>query len=770
MSTLRRSWPFWVLALLPILPLARIFLHQETLGPFEQIQRFGPWHEVESFKPWDVLQADGVLQFAIWRDLVFSSWAQGVLPAWNPYSLAGTPLLANSQSGALYPPHILVGVLRLDLWLALGLLAWFHLAVAGIGTARLSRAFGARPLGGFVAGASFALSPFLLGWLPLASVPSTVAWIPLAMAVAVELVKGERLAPRLALLAIAVAMMLMAGHLQFAAYGFLATGLVALGTLFTAKTDSAGAKARGLGWAVGALALGAMLAAPQLLPVLDYGKYSHRRGAPTEEGYQAFAGSAIPARDVAARLAMPMSQGNPTVEVEADAGLSTYWPAVSRPGANYAETAASVGPVVVFLLGVAFASRRAMRQAGPLLLVGLVALLLAVGTPLNRLLYFGVPGWSSTGSPGRVIVLFVLALCAIAGLAFSEDHSDDATPKRRLGWGLGALLIATVVGILAAQSIDAVPAGFPADAWAALTGAALGSVPIYLLAAAIAALAGAAWFLTDDLKLRTVAAFAPIAVAAVLGVFGLIRAAEENRLAVGYQMQDRIAVINDQWGMVLPSKAVFPPNTLAASRLHELGGYDSLLHRDTKALLDQINGQDSAPPANGNMMFIKPTASLAGLMDAGVTEVWSENQLPKFGKPKVGPGGVLMYEIGGPGRVVGPNAPGKIVAQNLRSVTVEAEGPGKLVLKDRLMPGWTASIGGNAVPITGTTWREVDLPAGPQRVEFRYTPPGLSTGLILAAVSGGILLLSLFLFQARDDKRKVAKAQVATIAVDSDSA
>src|ERR1044072_7680583 len=98
MPFLRRYWPILFLALLPLLPLYKAILVGEAIGPFDQIQQMAPWSQPAPDEPWDVVQADGVLQFYVWRDLVFDSWGKGQVPLWNPYQLAGTPLLANSQS------------------------------------------------------------------------------------------------------------------------------------------------------------------------------------------------------------------------------------------------------------------------------------------------------------------------------------------------------------------------------------------------------------------------------------------------------------------------------------------------------------------------------------------------------------------------------------------------------------------------------------------------------------------------------------------------
>lgn len=96
------------------IPFLWVLLQGHTLGPWDQV---GPMasltgQRAESTKAWDVLQADACLQFYPWRDLVFESWGAGRVPFWNPYSLCGTPLLANSQSGGFYPPHIVWGILQ----------------------------------------------------------------------------------------------------------------------------------------------------------------------------------------------------------------------------------------------------------------------------------------------------------------------------------------------------------------------------------------------------------------------------------------------------------------------------------------------------------------------------------------------------------------------------------------------------------------------------------------------------------------------------------
>src|SRR3954469_22372588 len=98
MNHVRRRWPIFFLALAPLLPLWRAIFLGEAIGPWDQIRAMAPWNGPAPNQPWDVLQADGVLQFAPWRFLVFQSWSKGQFPFWNSHQLMGTPLLANSQS------------------------------------------------------------------------------------------------------------------------------------------------------------------------------------------------------------------------------------------------------------------------------------------------------------------------------------------------------------------------------------------------------------------------------------------------------------------------------------------------------------------------------------------------------------------------------------------------------------------------------------------------------------------------------------------------
>jgi hypothetical protein len=206
---------------------------------------------------------------------------------------------------------------------------------------------------------------------------------------------------------------------------------------------------------------------------------------------------------------------------------------------------------------------------------------------------------------------------------------------------------------------------------------------------------------------------------------------------------ERIAPINGNWSFYQTPKAVLPPNLAALNRIHSLDGYDSLMHRDTVLMLNDVDATGAAPPENGNMMFIKPKADPKKLAEAGVTEVWSIRELAGFGVP-VQDNGILKYQVPGPGVASTPAGPAKIDGENYAQIKVHAIGPGKLTLRERNMPGWIPKVDGAHATLGGSTWMEVELPAGSHEVEFNYVPPGFMTGVMLAVPAWLIVLLLAF--------------------------
>jgi hypothetical protein len=96
-----------------------------------------------------------------------------------------------------------------------------------------------------------------------------------------------------------------------------------------------------------------------------------------------------------------------------------------------------------------------------------------------------------------------------------------------------------------------------------------------------------------------------------------------------------------------------------------------------------------------------------------------------------------------PGFDVAPNAPGdppvgvEAYNRNSLALVVDAPRPGLVYVADNFFDGWTAVVNGAPARILPANYafRAVVVPPGRSRVEFRYWPPGLTTGLWITGTS-----------------------------------
>lgn len=756
MHRFRPLLPLLVFGLLAVIPLWKAIVFGHAIGPFDQIRQMAPWNGPKPSQPWDVLQADGVLQFYPWRDMVLDSWGKGQLPLWNPRQLAGTPLLANSQSGGFYPPHVLLGLLHVPTAQAMTILAWFHLMWAGLGCFVLARRLGASEAGGYLSGSLFCLSPFMVAWVVLPSVISTVSWIPWCLwAVGgVASMDHSRLRNG-AHVGFAVAMMILAGHLQFVAYGLLAVVIFGVGQLL--RTQQVGAKAIVV---VAGLVMGILMAAPQLIPAIQFSKLSHRQSIPTEEGYAAYSASAIQPWEFVG-LGAPNVVGLPTVWAAMDQSMPSYWPEFLKRGDNFAESAVGIGAVGLALLFVLPFCKVNWRRSLGICLVGLVGFLLATGTILGRILYFLAPGWSSTGSPGRAGVLFVLAVCVLCGVVASSPSRWETKGYARY-WPIAIPPLALVAVFLVLPSLLNSPYFTDPKVIQAL----INTVVLQMLPTAafgaVLSMAAIGWWASRRSE-KAVYGLCGAAVVSAMTLYALVvvPASEKPLESITSNPNVRIAAINDAWEIVAAAPALLPPNTASAmAGVVDLSGYDSLLDRGTVELLRKVNGQDPAPPANGNMMFIKPTADPKELAAAGVSEVWSLNELPQFGNPRSVEGGLVRYSLDSKGRVDSEVGSARIIEDGYDHQVIQATGPGVVTVKDRNMEGWSATINGQRAQSLDPFWRSVRVPEGEHQIRWSYSPPGLMTGLWLGLAGWLGLGVSLWLTRKGKSLLELAKPAV----------
>lgn len=621
---------------------------------------------------------DAALQFLPWRDYMLEAERAGEVPLWNPYTFLGVPFLANSQSAPLYPLHLLWAGTPFSAEALLRFSTWFHLLVAGLGMFLLVRRLQGTLAGALLAAGSFQLSAFLVAWMELPSVLMTAAWIPWCLWAVLHVWEaGIRALPAM----VVFGLMWLSGHAQIAAFGMMAAGALFLWLLVV---DRGGGRAAPV-W-VGLL-LGMSFAAPQVLPVLEAGRMGHRASPPSEEGWAGYKAQALGVRHLAVLFA-PSVFGLPHVESSAEPEFTSYWLAFEEPGRHYAELAFYVGPVIpaLALLGLGMLGRR--KHAAFAYVLVAFGLLVALGTLVAKALYFVIPGWSATGSPGRAAILVVVGLCAAAGCTIREEDSERCVS---LLWLAVCLLFAIVTAWAVTTVRPHVEELVPlAERFAGMTWL---FTAVFVLS--IVFVGTAMW-----LRQRGLVFWAPLFAASFGLLFfahaGMNPASEPGLFKEPHPLLDslrgeKVAVVNDGWSLVRAAPGgVAPPNTLLPYRIATADGYDSLIPRVTKDALDAVNGRDSAPAANGNILFVRPSFDPDRLAALGVNYVLSSTRHPlpiqwRYANRAVplvrSEAGVNVYRLGD-----GDNSP--VLSASATEMTLRGDHRHAASFRARLPEGW----------------------------------------------------------------------------------
>lgn len=289
-SFLRNSprWPDRVMVLLVILAalivLWRPIVHGEVFLPLDLLAHMPPWrYSYERTPIVNPIPSDLLLEYYPRRLMAREMLEAGQLPLWNPYILAGTPLLADGYSGMLYPLGVLFWVLPLAQ--AFGWYAFLHLILAGLGVYALARCLGLRLLPGLLAAVIYQWCGFSMTWLVFPDFSPVLAWLPwivLCVERYERTAEGDRQPRSMALtgrlLVIAIGVLLafcVLCQLQLALYAGVAAGvywLVRRGLSRPRALPGAGAALL----AAGGLAL--LLSAAQWLPTLELLLDSQRSG------------------------------------------------------------------------------------------------------------------------------------------------------------------------------------------------------------------------------------------------------------------------------------------------------------------------------------------------------------------------------------------------------------------------------------------------------------------------------------------------------------
>ncbi len=386
----------------------------------------------------------------------------GRLPLWEPRMLAGFPLYAEGQIGALYPTHpFLYGLLPIDVATNYDIL--INLAWVAVGMYLFMRALNLRPASAFLAGVAFSFGGFFIVRLQHMSVLATAAWLPWTLW-AWEKHEQEKDAKKrwrwLAVLAIFSGIQLLGGHPQFAFMSVILLALYAMvnwqrgGTLeneiaplaWLAKLQASVARRVPIVFeyvtltrvilVVLAVGVGAAIAAMQLLPTYELSTISNRAAGLLPKFFNAYS-LRLPHYLM---LLYPFLLGNPYPRVSVEV----------------------VGYIGLLPLVLAFAAPlvRRDRRVVFFLLIALVALFLGLGD--QNVFYRGLrylPLFNYFRVPSRFFFWYTFAATILAAYTFdyllARAHvTATVTRGQKIALALVVLVLAAIIGIIPAVPLE----------------------------------------------------------------------------------------------------------------------------------------------------------------------------------------------------------------------------------------------------------------------------------------------------------------------------
>jgi hypothetical protein len=355
------------------------------------------------------------------------------IPLWNPYIMAGRPLLADGQSAVFslfsLPSYVL------PFWKSLAVAAILKLFLGAFGTFMLARALGMRFGGALLSGVVFAFGTFFVVWLawPLSSVYALIPWTLLAT----ELVLRAPGRLTVSGLAAVVGLQFLGGHPE-SSFHLLFTAIVwfvfrALLRRHRERMPVRALARPALTFAAG-LAAGAGLAALVLAPFAEFllhsGDLSHRVNAAA--GYW-------PRKYVGA-LFLHDYWGRPT-QVDLEGFTQTRgW---------YAGAA-----TLMLAAGALIVTRSAERIA--LVVYGAFCVCMIIGIPPVFGFVSSLPGFDAAHNE-RLLIYFLLCVALLAGWGL-DDLSAARLPsrvrRRAVLIASGALFCGPLVWMVIAGTLD----------------------------------------------------------------------------------------------------------------------------------------------------------------------------------------------------------------------------------------------------------------------------------------------------------------------------
>ncbi|RJP32457.1 MAG: hypothetical protein C4536_06195 [Actinobacteria bacterium] len=678
----------------------------------------------------------------------------GSITLWNPDIACGFPVLAEGQSGTLYPVNLLISLL-FDPVLAFNLSIVIGLLLALIFSYLLLRHYGISAASSLFGAIAFTFSGFMIAKLKYPSLITATCWLPLAV-FGLEKTFQRRHLAYLFLTSLALAMQFLAAGPQV----FLITmSVIAVVFVFRfavllsgARREEQAAGRRMLaGLCVGvlfAVVLGTALAAPQLMPMTQGVPYLETAAA--DGSFYGSTGTTMRPRDLDLFIA-PYRYGNPA-RATFDVDYDIFWENIAYPG---------LLTLVLALIAVLWLAKRD-RTVQMWLLIGLLALAVSLGsnTPLAGFMWKYIPGFRFLYYFQRYLVVVVLCMAVLAGKGLDHVISYFHNGK---AWKAAIILLvfATLLadlGLFATQQVSTIEAAsvLEPNSTAELLVPAQGE----LQGQRIAVLGyGETWrraneesggwlgdkrLFVDSLRLLP---------ADYSGVFAIPGSGIAGKRILASQEIYWIYAtyghtVQGQWRVEIPDTAV---NLMATQSVRYLLSPYLIDNQSINLVKEEGAEIEGVTYRLYEIPYAAPRAFIASeiLLEEGARSMTVADAVEYFWDPLQIIGRVILERE--PTLLRGRASQGEahIVSSGDTRVVIEAHSPngGVLVLNDSYFPEWKVYVDGQEREIlrANLAFRALELEAGDHSVEFVYRPSSLYYGLVMAAAVL-LLLLCIFLY------------------------
>jgi hypothetical protein len=748
-----------------------LLLHDSLFGgkglvPADGILNYPPWNSQTA--PSNYLLQDQYCTFIPQHEFVHQRILHGDFPLWNPYIACGMPNLGSTQGALLFPIQWILS--PLDPFRAGGPAAFLKLFLAGFFTILYLRLLGASHAAAFLSGLVFSLSGFMIVWLGHPHV-NCAMWIPLLLYLVESQFRPHCLSNPWSARALRVwigfaaafGCMLLGGHPPTSIH--ITIGVLVYFSFRLVGHAKEKPRAR-VALLLCALAAGFFLAAPQLLPYLEY--YRLSSGGLASTGLHRWASHLEP--NTLIHFLLPRASGSPTAGFEDLPGLLGLGDVT-----NFNERTGYVGILPLFLALIAVVYRRS-RFTYFFLGSAAFSLLVIYGvSPLPRLAR-ALPILRDINQT-RLLLVTSFSVAVLAGLGWDTLHRMDS--RRRRLWVTLAFWAAVGTALLAFwaligsrfHDLDPDHQAFLRRQLPVLVGS--------LAGAGILALPPVRW----DRRWIGLAGLGWIAFDLLSFGMGYNPAIPRDRY---YPRTEAIEWLkrDPSTYRVLGGGDVLVPNTAAAFGLSDVRGCDFMSVRRYEELITGAAGDfffySGAPalPKAFPLLDVKyllapqPTAldpALFELVYSREISIYRHKRdqeralllfdyqvvrnptslLARVRSDEFDPSLLLLLEEE-PASVAafqetrttssGPDSSVRITRYEPDEVRIEASlpRPGFLLLLDTYFPGWSANVNGRSAQIfrADYNFRAVPLPAGRSSVSFSYRPQSLRIGMALSAASG----------------------------------